>query len=972
MNQFLSQVAQFWCSKGNLQDRCFIFPNRRSLAFFQKYLSECISRASAGPVISPVMLTMNDFFFKLSGMLQESRVGLLLDLYQEYSKLNPKAESLDEFIFWGDILLSDFDDVDKYLVDPKHLFTNVADYKDIKDSYSYLTENQRNAILKFISHFKSGVDICSDNPNVKERFLQVWDILFPLYNNFNSSLSRKGVAYEGKAYRNLIERLDSSSVVDIVSNSFPQSHSFIFVGLNALNNCEKKMMGKLRDAGIAFFCWDWTEGWMKDPQNKSSHFMKDNIVLFPQTFHPVGSGGKHPNINVLSVPSSVGQAHKIPAILERLAAKNKKGLSSLGLDTAIVLPDENLLLPVLNSIPESIRDINVTMGFPMSSSMLYSLMNDIAELQMHMRNKDDSWFFYHKQVYSIFSSSIVKSSLSETGHELVKKIKNEASFYIKDDAFTGDPVLSSIFTPVLKSTQTADDEVIKQLGEYLRTVILKLIPSLKLNDNLSAELPFAKEYYSAIGRLMQNTLAVKPSTYIKLVKQIVSSVTVPFSGEPLSGLQIMGPLETRALDFKNIVILSSNENIFPRRSVSSSFIPPELRKGFEMPGYEYQDAVWAYYFYRMISRAEDVWLLYDSRTEAMKSGEESRYIKQLEYHFNANIKKYIVKAPLSVTDDEKAIEKTEEDIISLRMSSLSASSLQNYIVCPAKFYYHSVKKLKPEEDVAESLDGASFGNVFHNTMRALFFGGRAMDPSVSFDNSFISSHKPLRYITREYIQGWLNRPEDIRKRIESLIEEELHCFEVGGRNLVLAELVLNYVNKVLSYDLKKLKETASESFELIGLEIKKTWNYKGFDFVGFIDRMDSFGSASVRVVDYKTGTVLDSEESINDDNAQNVVDALFSRDSMERPKIALQLFLYDMFVMEDLKPGCTLYNTIYAPVKMYVKDPEDSPVNQKFIELMIERVSGLLDEMVDLSVPFERRGKEKDCMYCDFKNICGR
>ena len=278
-----------------------------------------------------------------------------------------------------------------------------------------------------------------------------------------------------------------------------------------------------------------------------------------------------------------------------------------------------------------------------------------------------------------------------------------------------------------KAPAERDAAQVRALEEYQLALLAFLGTSLREKPGMALELDFIREYYLAVGRLLDRALPVLPATYFRLLGKLLLGITDPFHGEPLQGLQVMGPLETRALDFDNLILLSCNEGIFPRRSVAASFVPAELRRSFELPTYEYQDAVWAYYFYRMIRRAGQVWLLFDSRTEGVKGGEESRYIKQLELHFHAPLERYVMQAEISAGGDESQIEKTEEHIGILREKYLSATALQNYLFCPAKFYYRSVCGLKEQEEVAESLEANDIGNVFHKTMQELYGPERMLE-----------------------------------------------------------------------------------------------------------------------------------------------------------------------------------------------------------------------------------------------------
>lgn len=970
MTPFLKQVADHYYNEGKIEDKCFVFPNRRSMVWFRKHLCSAVKDV---PLLAPQMLTINDFFSRVSGIPASDRVRLLLELYDSYKALNPKAESLDEFIFWGDVILADFNDVDKYLVDPKQLFANVADFKALQDTFEYLTDTQREAIKGFLSHFndqsgKLTVDLGTDDPDVKGRFLQIWNILYPLYVNYNKSLADKGMAYEGMVYRSLAERLKSSSVEDVFQDIFHEGTTFVFVGLNALNECEKTLLRKLRDASRAEFCWDWSGDMIKDPQNRSSFFMADNVLEFPQAARWDPEGVEYPEINVISVASSAGQAKRLPDILRQRTGAPE--------ECAVVLPDEGLLKSVLNSIPEEIHDINVTMGLPMNGSLFYTMMADISAIQMHAVKRKDTWLFYHKQVWDLFSSEIFRKAADEKTMEIVAKVKENARYYIPKEELAGTLLMDVIFRPVIMDPKMASTVQIASFAQYQKDVIEVIAPAIADDASLALELEYAKEYYKCINVLFEIRPEVLPMTYLRLLGQLLSSVSVPFRGEPLKGLQIMGPLETRALDFKDLVIMSANEGVFPRRSVSSSFIPPELRKGFGMPTYEYQDAVWAYYFYRMISRAEKVWMLVDSRTEGLKSGEESRYIKQLEYHFGVPLKRSVVKFGSMKTASLPDIVKTEEDVARIKDTVLSATTLQNYLACPAKFYYGTVKGLEAEEEVAESLDYGMFGTVYHDTMRALYTSEEAMDPEFVFNDREPRgglSGEALKTVPQSYIEGWLSRKEDIKAKVKALIMMQLNTIEVSGRNLVVADVIVRYIIKTLQRDLELLKKEGRDSFEILGREIRVAGEFCGQRFKGFIDRLDSFKDEQARVVDYKTGKVLEDDENIHDGNAEEIAEKIFNPDMKNWPKIALQFYIYDMLVQSRPEVrGRDICNCVYSTAHLFKEPPVTVPMNQKFYEAVSAKLEAMLAQMYDTSVPFRRTDDEKTCSYCDFRMICGR
>ena len=946
MEPFLRQAAAHYFKEG-IKNTLFIFPNRRSASFFRKYLGEQVRDI---PVLAPGMLTINDFFYKVYGVGTSHRVRLLTELYRVYKTLYSNAEPLDEFIFWGNTLLQDFDDVDKYLVNAKDLFANVADLKAIQDSYSYLSEGQREAIDNFLSHFRDGsgrLTVKIDGgEGVKSRFLQIWNILYPLYTGFKAALREKGLAYEGMVYRDLAERLKGDTpLADLLKARFPEAEKYVFVGLNALNECEKAVMGRMRDAGLAEFVWDWVSDMIKDPLNKSSFFMKDNLAAFAQAFE-IKAGGV-PDIHVVSVPSSVGQAKLIPGILGQRAPGDL-------VETAVVLPDENMLMPVLNTIPPEVEDINVTMGNPLKSGGIYTLVWAIAGMQLHLRPYKGGLWFYHRDVRAVMSSSVFKRVLSPAEQERVNKVKEAAKYYIPEEDLRGGPLLDLIFTPVVKDPGEASESQIRALQDYLKRIVSFLGWSLRDIPEMLLELDYAKSMSMVLNVLDGVPLEIKPSTWLRLLDQILDGESVPFEGEPLKGLQIMGPLETRALDFSNLVILSCNEGVFPRRSVSSSFIPPELRKGFGLPTYEYQDAVWAYYFYRLLQRASKVWLVYDSRTEGLRSGEESRYIKQLRYHFGVPMKMEAASGGMQAPKPPEPIRKTEDDIAAIKARELSASALRNYLSCEAKFYYSTVKGLRPEDDVEESLTANMLGNVFHHTMEDLYSGRELVDQA--------------------YLKSLLADKGSIKEIIRAHILEEMHSIEVSGRNLVVEEIILDYVQKAIGHDISLLAGAGSPGFRIIGLEKHMRYRgFHGFNFHGFVDRIDSYIPGQVRIIDYKTGKVEDKDIYITDDNAAEVVDKLFGESNKGRPDIALQLFLYGLFASADPEiKGNTIVNSIYSTARLYSEPLEDRPQSMEFLRLTKERLEKMLDDIVDVSRPFYRTEEAETCKWCDFKNICGR
>ena len=943
MIPFLKQVAAHYLAT-DIEGTCFVFPNRRSAVFFRKYLGDLLREGGADrPMHAPRSLTINDFFYQVQGGEVTDRIRLLLELYASYKAVYPKAEPLD-----------DFGDVDKFLVDAEDLFTDVADFKDIQDDYSHLSEVQREAILHFVDHFRDRngrltVRLDTDDATVKARFLQVWNILYPLYQDFRGRLRAKGMAYEGMVYRDLAERLKGGeAVADVLGAVFPQAKRFVFVGLNALNECEKTVLRRLRDAGLAEFCWDFVSDAVRDPRNKSSVFMRENVRDFPNAFPVDPDGLGKPAFHVVSVPSAVGQAKLAPEILSRCNTEDP-------VETAFILPDENLLMPLLNSIPPEHAHINVTMGCPLTGGAVYSLVSAVAAMQQHLREKAGEWNFYHREVRSIFSNSLFRAVLTPEEEKVVQTVKSKAKYYIPQADLQGGPLLDLVFRPVVTRPKEASASQNRLLVSYLSDIVSYVGWKLRGVEEMLLELDFAKRCMQSLNLLGDIALDVLPATWLRLLDELLAGEAVPFRGEPLKGLQVMGPLETRALDFRNVILLSANEGTFPRRSASASFVPPELRKGFGLPTFEYQDSVWAYYFYRMIQRAEHVWLVSDSRTEGLKSGEESRYIKQLEYHYRVPLERFVATSRMELAPEADVIPKTQADIDLIREGEHSASSLQSYLYCPAKFYYAYIKRLSTEEEVLEAMDAGSLGTVYHTTMLELY-----------------RPYKGKR-LTGADIEAMLKDRKAIKALVREIIIKEMKTVDVSGRDLVVEEVIVEYVLRTLRHDRDLLVRSGSKGFDILSLEAKMTGTFEGFKIKGYADRIDSYLGGEARIVDYKTGKVEQDDIDITDDNAADVVEKLFGPTNNGRPKIALQLYMYGLLTQEsaDLR-GRPVVNSIYSVSRLFTEPLEDRPANAEFARLTRERLKDLFAEMTDPSVPFSRTEERSTCEYCDFKMICGR
>lgn len=984
LNPFLRQVAAHYLQKTasgteapSLDELCFVLPNRRSILFLQNYFKQLYGR----PMLAPRMVTINDFLYQLSGECQTDRVNLLMMLYDCYRELRPDAEPLDEFIFWGDALLGDFSDVDKYDCDPRRIFINISDFKNLDWGLDALNQEQQEALQRFVSNFFAGSR--KGKHDAREQFRKIWNLLYPLYARFNEVLEEKGCSYEGRVYRRARDLFAVRPAVDILDEVFPGTRRYVFAGLNMLTECERFILKQMsKRSGLAEFCWDYPGAWIAQDDNRAS-FLRRNEEDFPPAFSLETVTGT-PQINVLPVSSAVGQTRQLPAILTQCGILPPPSSANMDADLrlescALILPDESLMMSALSAIPDPISSVNVTMGYPISQSDLYPFLCQLLSLQLNIRRPgadagpDSSGpRFYHKPVWAIFSSPVFKLFFSrESGLEQqVRDIKLEAQYYIPVSSLSGSPALDLIFRPVVNDPASADAGQIRQLADYLLSVLMETGQLLSQNSGRPFEAAFAKAACQSVSQLMAKELPVRPSTFARIVENLLAGLSIPFEGEPLSGLQVMGPLESRCLDFENLIVLSCNEGVFPRKSVSASFIPPELRAGFGLPTYENQDAMWAYYFYRMIARSRQVWLLYDNRTEGLKRGEESRFIKQLRYHFNADIIDWTEDLRPVVAAEEDAekdrVEKTEEMMALIDGMTYSASTLEKYASCPMWFYFAKVEGLSAPAEVSGYLDGSMLGDVFHHTMEALFHSDEKMKADENPDKRDRSQKTPgMPQVTSARLKDWLGREEELRWKIHSLIRHKLKVGQVSGRNIVMAEVILNYVLNTLKAELAYLKEHNADHFNVIDLEHPFSMDYLGVRFCGYIDRIDRLDGGPVRIVDYKTG----SDDASCLKMKAETVDKAFTDYKF---RAAIQFHLYDA-AWQSEHPGASLLNAMYVPYALSDKVvPEDCPQEAGFTAAMKDRLQGIVDDIRDISVPFTRTADMKKCEYCDFKTICGR
>lgn len=961
MIPFLYNVAQaYYKSYGQEISRyTFVFPNRRAGIFFQHYLSQIAGR----PIFSPEILTVTDLFEKLSPYKKADRIEMLFLLYDIYIRVSSSTETFDEFLYWGEMLLNDFDDVDKYLVDAQQLFRNIHDLKEIDAGFDYLTESQIEAIRRFWSNFLP----IGENDKKKD-FLEMWEVLFQLYTSLREQLHSRGMAYEGMIFRDVTERLANDTDYKL------PFEKVIFVGLNGHSKSEETLLKYLHKRKIADFYWDYSSPLVRDPQNKASFFIDRNKMLFPTqlTLEPEELSMDLPVVEVIGIPSAVGQAKYVHSIIRSLMDEKQITSSTQAMNTALVLPDENLLLPALYSIPGEIDKINVTMGYNLGNSSISGLMEHVFELQRNIRRSENYTGFYYKPVLAILNHRYITNVASDEAKALRTNIIQYNKTTVSSQDLQGHSLFRLIFRPVFNW---------QDIPDYLQSILSALNRTLSVNEknegkeedinarSIDIECEFIVEYYKTINKMDEALKNVSPEmsvdTYFKLLRKLIVGISVPFRGEPLSGLQIMGVLETRALDFDNLIILSMNEGIFPLKKAASSFVPYNLRKGFDLPTYEHQDSIFSYHFYRMINRAKRIYLLYDTRTEGLQTGEVSRYYNQIKHLYNNSfdIREKLAVYKVSSTESLAiSIQKTPRIMEKMNVflqggdKRLSASSINTYLNCPLQFYFSVVENMEEEDEIAETIEASTFGTIFHSIMEWLYepFKGKMITADLLHN---ISKNNKLltEMIEWSFAENYF-KSEKVKR--------------LTGQNYLTGEVLRKYIRQVLATDAKLTPFIYIDSEE----RVKKDYllpSGKVVSLKGIIDRVDEV-KGHTRIIDYKTGKGVLRYKKMKD---------LFDKEMKDRPKAVMQVFMYSHLYLLDhpdkiLEPGIyylrNLFDTKFDPDVISKSDRGDGRITDfsEYRAEFTEYFDACLEEIFDPQVPFSQTPTGEACKWCIFTNIC--
>lgn len=964
MQTFLQLVAHDLYHKiGNdLSRTAIVFPNKRASLFFNEYLAAEADR----PIWSPSYVSISELFGQLSPLKLGDPIRLVCELYNIFVQETHSDETLDDFYFWGELLISDFDDVDKNLVDADRLFTNLQDLKNLMDDYSFLDHEQEEAIRQFFQNFS-----IEKRTLLKERFISLWDKLNDIYHHYRDSLTQLGIAYEGMMYRNVLEQLTADFNAGIPL--LPRYDRYVFVGFNVLNKVEKAFFSLLQEAGKALFYWDYDIFYTRLPHeqqppytHEAGEFILQNLKIFPNqlpesVFDTLRSNKK---IQYISSPTENAQARFIPQWGQSIdTTKNLK-------ENAIVLCNESLLLPVLHSLPADIKDVNVTMGFPLAQTPVYNFINALVELQTSGYRTDTGRYTY-EAVLNVLKHPYTRQ-LSPSAPALELSLTRNNRFYPLPSELKQDAFLEKVFTP---------QNGIQALCTYLIDMIQEVAvlyrhedDSSDLYNQLYRESLF--KGYTLINRLLSliedGVLTLRLDTLKRLLNRLLVSANIPFHGEPAIGLQVMGVLETRNLDFKNLLILSLNEGKLPKAEGESSFIPYNLRKAFGMTTIEHKNAVYAYYFYRLIQRAENITLLYNTSSDGLNRGEMSRFMLQFLIESPHTVSHSYLEAAQSPKQGRTIqIDKTDEvmrtmyDTYNSRLHPerlLSPSALNSYLDCRLKFYFRYIAGLKAPDEVNAEINSALFGTIFHRSAELVY--------------TDLTSHQ--KEIHKTDLEQLLKDDARLQEYVNRAFKEEFFHVspqekpEYNGSQLIHARVIVSYLKQLLRNDLQyapfsmeAMEKTVKESIEIETSEGKLSVNIGGT-----IDRMDS-KDGTLRIVDYKTGGLPKTPENIGQ---------LFTP-SENRPGYIFQTFLYAAIMCrkQSLKVAPALLyihkaaSDTYSPVIEIgaPRQPKIPVLNFALYEDDFrEHLQALLNEIFNPQEPFTQTDDTKKCEYCDFHKLC--
>jgi CRISPR/Cas system-associated exonuclease Cas4 (RecB family) len=970
LKSFLQETAEDLVKRYGVQLKGIeiIYPNKRT-GF---HLKSALGAAVGKTIWSPKSFTIQQYVSKLTKLHTIDKLSLLFELYDSFKRVDTNfSYDFDSFHKLGEIILSDFNEIDNYLVEANQIFTNIKNLHEIDQKYGGLEEEQIKIIKQYWINFS-----IEDKSREKELFLQLWNILPEVYEHFTKKLLLKSKGYEGLIYKHLIGLLPDNLTND-------SDNVKVFIGFNALNMAQKKLFRYLKSKNKAIFYWDNDAYYHNNPIQEAGDFLRKNYEVLSEDKKLVPNNFKTYNktIKLIGIPGNIGQAKALPELLKDFSDEN--GKLKAPEKTVIVLPDENMLFPVLHSIPDSVEKLNITMGYPLKNTALYSLLVYFLRIQDNINNRQtEKISIYHKEVLSVLNHPFIKPLYPQEVKDISEQIVDQQMVYVNNELLVSEKLalFETIFTPV--ASGKAEDATTKLLN-----LLFQLFTNRpeRLTNEKSLEDEYLYHTYLSVKRLHEilqqekGNIELSFGVVFQFIRQVLSGVRIPFESESTDGLQVMGLIETRNIDFENVIILNANEGVLPSLGRPPSLISESLRHAFDLPVLKYQDAIFAYFFYRLLQRTKNVRIVYDNLGSNNRSGELSRFIYQLELESGFEIEKLQLNQQLKLSDSQAiSIKKTEailsklnEFIVNKGFSKrqFTATSLDTYLNCSLQFYFKYIASLHEPEQVEEEFSQMEMGIIIHLVME-LFYKN-------------IIKRKGKRTIEKSDL-------EDPEEKLEFFLEKafrqhlgiaEKNIFEYTGNLLIIKEVIKKYLDYIITYDRKRTPFDIQqlEDAESFRASLKVNLNGKTFEtgLKGIIDRIDKKDNF-LHVIDYKTGKA---------DKEFQSMEELFLNDSGKRKKAVLQVFLYGLLVKNnpDLAKE-TIYPGIYDVKNMYKRDFSPSVVVKSgrdktelaphdynsLISGFKDQLSALIAEIFNPDIDFSQTEHEDNCNYCSYRAICGK
>ena len=951
---FLEYVAEDLLKKYgiDLSRITLVFPNKRASLFLNEHLA-CMAN---GPLWSPVYTTISQLFRDRSERVVADNIKLVCDLYRIYVQCTGTTETLDHFYGWGMLMLSDFDDIDKNLADATDVFRNLSNIHEL-DDVSYLSEEQREVLKRFFNNFSDDY-----NTELKNRFLQLWQNFGNIYNSFNDHLQEEGLAYEGALYR------------EVVNNDLAtyDADTYIFVGFNMLQKVEQKLFTLLAKAGKAKFYWDFDRYYMEGANNEAGYYIRQYLEAFPNELFNrddeiYNNFRTEKVLRFISASTETIQGRFVGHWLQN------EDFVRAGRKTAVVLCDENLLQTVVHSLPSEVENVNITTGFPLAQSPVFSFVNALINLQTigYTKSAERYRLQYVRAVlrhpYSLF--------LSDNCTEQLRALEEHHTYYPSRQEMAVDEGLTLIFANLeegVADVQTYHAKLVDWILSMLKTVGKS---TQETDDHLMKEAIY--RMYTLFNRLheliVSGDLSVDLITLLRLITQLVQSTSIPFHGEPAIGLQVMGVLETRNIDFDNVLLLSCNEGNMPKGVNDASFIPYAIRKAHSLTTIDHKVAIYSYYFHRLLQRAQNITILYNNATEDGHTGEMSRFMLQMLVESGHKIERLSLQAgQMPNVLQPHAVEKTDSIMQQLmKLDKLSPTAINRYLRCQLLFFYNTVAGLKESDEETDDIDNRTFGNIFHKGSQLIY--EQLMDANFT--------------VSENAIKDFLAEKSALQRIVDRTFNEEL--FKVANANqhpqynglqLINRGVIISYLKKLLQMDL------SLTPFRILAMEKpveqEVVFNVDGKSHTltigGYVDRLDEVEEGNgkvIRVVDYKTGRKPQTAVAAFED--------IFSGDKVTKnhADYYLQTFLYAAIVRDSLK--WNKQKLPVSPALLFIQQAsaeENDPVlrvgKERINDIAVyhndfwAHLKALLSEIFNKERAFMPTKDRERCTRCPYKQVC--